>query len=55
MTSSPELMLLQLFDYPQTQVVIAIAPEIMNNFKMRKIPVYTINLSVNSLLMGGLS
>jgi superfamily II DNA or RNA helicase len=44
-----------LADCPETEAIIALTPEFMNNFKLKGVPVYSINVSDNSLLMSGLS
>lgn len=42
-------------DYPLVKAIIVITPEKLRNFSMNKVPVYCINVSNQSLLMGGLS
>lgn len=42
-------------DCPNAKAVVALTPEQMNNFTIRDVPIYTINVSDNSLLIGGLS
>lgn len=44
-----------IMDYPNTKAVIIVTPDVIRNFKIRNVPVYAINVSDNSLLIGGLS
>lgn len=42
-------------DYPAVKAVIVITPDLIRSFSMKGIPVYAINVSDKSLLIGGLS